>query len=169
MLSKFRFWSSKMGYTLWQHPSLLQLSGLLYHSCNKMIYLQILRNRCHKDNCFLGISISKSNSIEVAIKIFFDLVTFDRPTWPRYPSTWHPCPKSSLSVCLFTCIVTDTHTQTMWKLLQPTVRKRNYLTKMLPTWRYFYDGSFTNISIQNIANNCLLFEKTCCHWRKFVK
>ena len=32
-----------------------------------------------------------------------------------------------------------------------TVRKRNYLTKMLRTWWYFYDLNFTNISIQNIA------------------
>ena len=37
-----------------------------------------------------------------------------------------------------------------------TVR-RNYLTKTLRTWRYFYDVNFTN----NSTN--------CCHWRKFVK
>ncbi len=35
--------------------------------------------------------------------------------------------------------------------VQITVRKRNYLTKMLHTWRYFYYANFTNISIQNIA------------------
>ncbi len=41
----------------------------------------------------------------------------------------------------------------MWN----TVRKRNYLTKMLST--YFYDANFTNLSILNIANSTL--ESTC--------
>ncbi len=39
---------------------------------------------------------------------------------------------------------------------ETTVRKRNYLMKMLRTWRYFFDANFTNISIQNIAKIVLL-------------
>ncbi len=47
---------------------------------------------------------------------------------------------------------TGLHGQNNWF----TVRKCNYLTKMLRTWRYFYDANFTQISIQNIANNCFM-------------
>ena len=42
-----------------------------------------------------------------------------------------------------------------------TVRKRNYLTKMLCTWWYFYDANFTNISIQNIAKIVLWSIEHC--------
>ena len=59
---------------------------------------------------------------------------------------------SSFLVAMVTCLLAK---EVPWielnLYLYSTVRKRNYLTKMLHTWRYFYDANFTNISIQNIA------------------
>ncbi len=63
---------------------------------------------------------------------------------------WNHCPYHV--ICYIMSIVNDT--------LIPTVRKRNYLTKMLRTWRYFYDANFTNNQV---------WKGYCCHWRKFVK
>ncbi len=62
-------------------------------------------------------------------------------TWPRYPSTWRPCQISSLYVSPFsreseTDGHTDTHTQTMPKLLHPTRLRDVGCNKTGPPWKW---------------------------------
>ncbi len=84
--------------------------------------------------------ISKSDSIKIPIKTFFDLLTltFDLWPWPRYSSTWPKCQYSGQFVCLFGRESGNTHKQTDYvKTITPVADTG------CKKWKIFFEISFS--------------------------
>ena len=131
-----------------------------------------LIEKLHKDQWFLHRhAASLIHQAKAPMKLFLTWwpwpLTYDLDlwTWPRYPSTWPTHQRSGLYVCPFSRESvhrqTDTHTQTMSKLLHPS------LTRGVTTCHHIHGCLPLYLALSqllSLAQRCLSIVKVQSHW-----